>query len=81
MKDAPGGRINILGGHSICYSKQKFYMCVCSVPNLLRDAASSLNRLATRHVFTRVVKCTDVDGGNFESLLYWVNCANFSFQQ
>jgi hypothetical protein len=26
-------------------------------------------RRATRHVFTRVAKCTDVDGGIFENLL------------
>ena len=26
-EDVPGGKVNILGGHSICYSKQK---CLCA---------------------------------------------------
>jgi hypothetical protein len=31
-------------------------------------------RRATRHVLTRVAKCIDVDCGNFENVLYNVNC-------
>jgi hypothetical protein len=31
-----------------------------------------LLRRATRHIITRVAKCIDVDGGIFESVLYWV---------
>jgi hypothetical protein len=33
-------------------------------------------RQATCHTLTRLAKCTDVDGGIFESALYWVNCTN-----
>jgi hypothetical protein len=32
---------------------------------------------ATRHVLTRVAKCTEGDGGVLENVLYWVNCTNF----
>jgi hypothetical protein len=41
-------------------------MCMCPIPNGLRDTAISLYRRATRHVFTRAAKCIDVDGGIFE---------------
>ena len=34
-------------------------------------------RPATRHVRTRAAKCTDVDGGICEYVLYWVNWTNF----
>jgi hypothetical protein len=43
---------------------------MCPVPNRFRDRAISLYRRATRHVLTRVAKCTDVDGGIFENVLY-----------
>jgi hypothetical protein len=32
---------------------------------------------STRHVITRAAKCTDVDGGIFGNVLYYVNCTNF----
>jgi hypothetical protein len=28
----PGGKVNILGSHSIGHSKQKLYMCMCPIP-------------------------------------------------
>jgi hypothetical protein len=37
----------------------------------------TLYRRSTRHVLTRVAKCTDVDGGIFENVLYQVNFTNF----
>jgi hypothetical protein len=33
---------------------------------VIRDA----RKLATRHVFTRVAKCIDVDGGIFKNVFY-----------
>jgi hypothetical protein len=50
---------------SVILSK-KVYMYMCPIPNGFRDRAVSLYRGATRHVLTRVAKCTDVDGGIFE---------------
>jgi hypothetical protein len=73
---APGGKVNMLEGHSIGQSKQKLYMCL--IPNGLRHRAISLYRRATRHVLTRAAKCIDVDGGIFENVLHWVNCTNFA---
>jgi oligoribonuclease (3'-5' exoribonuclease) len=72
IQNVPGGKVNILGGHSIGHSKQEVYMYMCPIPNSFRDRAISLytvQTLATRHVFTRVAKCIDVDGGIFENVL------------
>jgi hypothetical protein len=56
------------------------YMYMCPVPNFFRDRAmdviarikerQDVLRRATRHVLTRVAKCTDVDDGLFENVLY-----------
>jgi hypothetical protein len=55
-------------------------MHMCSFPNGFRDRAIDVIarikerqvalRRATCHVLTRVAKCTDVDGGIFEKVLY-----------
>jgi hypothetical protein len=42
----------------------------------IKERQDALRR-ATRHVLTRVAKCTDIDGGIFENVLYYVNCTNF----
>jgi hypothetical protein len=55
---------------SVILSKIKGYMYMCPIPNGFRDTIISLYRKATRHVLTRVVKCTDVDGGIFEIILH-----------
>jgi hypothetical protein len=44
IRDAPGGNVDILGGHSIAHSKQKLYMYLCPIPNGFRDRAISLKR-------------------------------------
>jgi hypothetical protein len=50
-------------------------MCTC-ICVLLRTVSEiellhcTLYRRATRHVLTRVAKCTDVNGGIFENVLY-----------
>jgi hypothetical protein len=38
----PRRKVSILGGHSIGYSKQKVYMCMCPIPNCFWDRAISL---------------------------------------
>jgi hypothetical protein len=39
----PGGKVNILGGHGICHSKQeKLYLYICPIPKGFRDGAISL---------------------------------------
>jgi len=118
IQGVPGGKVNILEGHSVGHSKQKYlYEHVSySVPlstinwpprspdltpldfylwglmksevyrkkkvdrrdellvNILyviaciKERQDALRR-TTRHVFTRVAKCIDVDGGIFEHLL------------
>jgi hypothetical protein len=60
---------------------------MCPVPNGFRvramDAIASVEERqdalsrVTRHVLTRVAKCTDVDGGIFENVLHRVCCTNF----
>jgi hypothetical protein len=42
IQSLPGGKVNILGGHSIGHSKQKVYMYMCPIPNGFRDRAISL---------------------------------------
>jgi hypothetical protein len=71
----PGGKVNILGG----YSKKKkryIYMYMCHIPIGFRNRAISLYctlyRRATHHVLTRVAKCIDVNGGNFENVFFYV---------
>jgi hypothetical protein len=80
MQSVPGGKVNILGDHSICHSEQKSVYVQCSIPNGFLDRAISLYssldvhqdalRRATHHVLTRVAKCIDVDGGIFSNVLY-----------
>jgi hypothetical protein len=35
----PGGKVSILGGHSIGHSKKKVYMNMCPIANAFRDRA------------------------------------------
>jgi hypothetical protein len=70
IQSVPGGKGNILGGHSIGHAKQKVCVYVCPIPNGFRDTAISLYRRATRHVLTRAAKCIDVAGGIFGNVLY-----------
>jgi hypothetical protein len=63
--------VNILGGHSIGDCKKKKCVCTCVLLRTVSEIERiSLYRRATRHVFTRVAKCVDVDGGIFENVLY-----------
>jgi hypothetical protein len=39
IQGVPGGKDNILGGHSIGHSKQNLYMNMCPIPNGFRDRA------------------------------------------
>jgi hypothetical protein len=39
VQDAPGGKVNIFGCHTVGHSKQKMYMCKCPIPNGFRDAS------------------------------------------
>jgi hypothetical protein len=39
IQGVPGGKDNILGGHSIGHSKQKLYMNMCPIANGFRDRA------------------------------------------
>jgi hypothetical protein len=42
IQSVPGGKVNILGGHSIGHSKQKLYVYMVSIPNGFRDRDISL---------------------------------------
>jgi hypothetical protein len=79
-QSVPEGKISILGGHSIGHSKQILYMYMYPILTVseielfhiitrIQERQDALRR-ATRHVLTRVEKCTDVDGGIFENVLY-----------
>jgi hypothetical protein len=37
IKDVPEGKVSILGGDSMDYSKKKVYMYMCPMPNGFRD--------------------------------------------
>jgi hypothetical protein len=82
IQNVPGGKANILGGHSVNLSKK--YFCTCVLFRTVSEIQlfhcrehCTLYRRATRHVLTRVAKCIDVDGGIFWNVLYYVNCNNF----
>jgi hypothetical protein len=42
IQNVPGGKVSILGGHNIGYSKQKLFIYMCPIPNGFRDTAISL---------------------------------------
>jgi hypothetical protein len=42
VQSVPGGKVNILGGHSLGHSKQKVYMQMRPILNGFRDRAISL---------------------------------------
>jgi hypothetical protein len=46
IQGVPGGKVNILGGHSIGHSKQKRYMNMCPIPNGFRDRTIWLQTVA-----------------------------------
>jgi hypothetical protein len=87
IQNVPGGKVNILGCHSIGHSRQKVCMYMCLIPNSFQDSTlcSSLDvcpdalRLAIHRVLKRVAKFIDVDGVIFENVcvLYLVNCTDF----
>jgi hypothetical protein len=41
IQGVPGGKVNIIGGHTVCHFKQKVYMYMCSIPNGFQDRAVS----------------------------------------
>jgi hypothetical protein len=65
MQDVPGGRVSILRDHRIRHSKRDRAMDVIA---RMKERQDEL-RQATRHVLTRVAKCTDVDGEIFKRAL------------
>jgi hypothetical protein len=42
IQSVSGGKVSILGGHSIGRSKQKLYTYMCTIPNSFRDRVISL---------------------------------------
>jgi hypothetical protein len=46
----------------------------------MKERQNALRR-GTRHAFTRVAKCIDVDGGIFENVLHNVKYTNLSLEQ
>jgi hypothetical protein len=50
----PGGKVNILGGHSISHSKQrkKLYMYMWTIPNGFRDRDISLHCTLEQHAMS-----------------------------
>jgi hypothetical protein len=53
IQGVPGGKVNILGGHSIGHSKQNIiYTYTCPIPNGFRDRAISLYSTDEQHVMS-----------------------------
>jgi hypothetical protein len=54
--------VNILGGHSIGYSKQKLCMYMCPIPNGFRDIAISLcsSKVVDKKEILRTVSDTGI---------------------
>jgi hypothetical protein len=46
-RNVPGGKVNILGGHSIGNPKKTFYMNMCPIPNGFRYLARNILKLAS----------------------------------
>jgi hypothetical protein len=68
VQSVPGGKVNILGGHSIDHSKQKYvYVYMYPIPNGFRDSCFTVQ---TSNTPWQVTKCIDVDDGIFENVLY-----------
>jgi hypothetical protein len=75
----PEKKFSILGGHIIGHSKQN-KKCICTrvlfetVPEIELFHCTvlycTLYKQATRHILTPIAKCTDVDGGIFETVSY-----------
>jgi hypothetical protein len=42
IQSVPGGKVNILEGHSIGHSKKKVYMNMCPIPNGFRYLARNI---------------------------------------
>jgi hypothetical protein len=57
-----GGKVNILGAHSIGHSKQTVYMYMCPIPNGFRDRAISLYifKIVNKKEILRTVSNTDI---------------------
>jgi hypothetical protein len=77
IQSIPERKVNILGGHIICHSKQTTAYVRLSYTERFRlvelfhcTVHCTLYRLATRLVLTRVAKCIVVDGRIFENVLY-----------
>jgi len=49
-------------------TRDELLVNILDVIDWIKERQDALRR-TTRHVFTRVSKCTDVDGGIFENLL------------
>jgi hypothetical protein len=62
IQDAPGGKVNILGGQSIGYSKPKLYMYMCPIPNGFRNRAISLysSKIVDKKEILRTVSNTGI---------------------
>jgi hypothetical protein len=69
----PGGKVNILGGHSIGHSKQNsVYIHGTYSERFPRYCYSyfTVQFTVRCHIMTRVAKCIGVDDGIFENVLY-----------
>jgi hypothetical protein len=62
IKGVTGGKVNILGGHSIGHSKQKMYMYMCPFPSGFRDRAISLysSKIVDKKEILRTVSNTGI---------------------
>jgi hypothetical protein len=61
IKNVPGGKVNILGGHTMGHSEQKLYMYMCPIPKGFRDRSMSLysSKIVMEEIL-RTVSNTDI---------------------
>jgi predicted transport protein len=62
IQGVPGGKVSILGDHSVGYSKEKLYICVCAIPNGFRDMLISLysSKIVDKKEILRAVSNTGI---------------------
>jgi hypothetical protein len=73
IQSVTGEKVNILGGHSIGYSKQKLYMYMCTIPNYFRDRDISLysSKIVDKKEILRTVSNTGIYCSSLPSIMHF----------
>jgi hypothetical protein len=66
IQSVPGGKVNILGGHSIGHSKQNMYTYMCLVPNVFWGRDRNISLHSSKFVGKKEILRTISNNG-----IYW----------